>query len=91
MKEQKAVVPHEEPVLLVHEVEDQNKRLDREVMYLLNKIRSHPPPSYKSANKTNATDNNGTKVCTRELGFQEQVRVGKKHMSSTNSLDFIIS
>jgi len=63
MKEQEAVAAHEEPVLLVHEVEDQNKRLDREVMYLINKIRSHPPPTYKSTNKTNATDNNGTKVC----------------------------
>ncbi len=63
IKEQDAVPPHEDPAYLAHEVEEQNKKLDREVMYLVNKIRAHPPPSFKTpSNKTNATDTNRTEV-----------------------------
>ncbi len=62
--EQEALPPHEEPVLLAYEIEEQNKRLDREIMYLLKKLRSHPPPKIKvPTNKTNDTTINETKVC----------------------------
>ena len=70
LREQEALPAHEDPVLLAHEVEEHNKHLDREVMYLINKIRSHPPPSFKTpTNKTNATDTNNTKVCLRASGW----------------------
>ena len=36
-----------------HEIEDQIKKLDREIMYLLKKLRSHQPPAPKL--KTNST------------------------------------
>ena len=51
--QQKATPAYEEPVLLSHEIGEQIKRLDREVLYLLNKLRSRPPPKLK--NTTNAT------------------------------------
>ena len=57
LKQQEATPPHEEPVLLSYEIEEHTKRLDREVMYLLNKIRSHAPPKVKTPpNATNASN-----------------------------------
>ena len=54
--QQKATPAYEEPVLLSNEIEEQTKRLDREILYLLNKLRSRPPPKLKNAtNATNAT------------------------------------
>ncbi len=50
---------------MAYEIEDHIKRLDREIMYLLNKLRSHPPPNLKvPANKTNGTTKDSrAKVC----------------------------
>ena len=54
--QQDATPLHEDPVLLCYDIEEHAKHLDREVMYLLNKLRSHPPPRPKTkANATNTT------------------------------------
>ncbi len=65
LADQEATSPHEEPALMSYEIEEHTKRLDREIMYLLKKLRSHPPPNMKppSTNKTNnATSGNTTKT-----------------------------
>lgn len=64
LHEQEATPPHEEPAFLSHEIEDQTKRLDREIMYLLKKLRSHSPSPYSKTpiNNTNSTKSNTTKV-----------------------------
>lgn len=42
--------------MLSYEIEEQMKQLEKEIMYLLNKLCSHPPPNLKVlTNKTNAT------------------------------------
>ncbi|KAL5499634.1 hypothetical protein EMCRGX_G011086 [Ephydatia muelleri] len=54
--QQKVLSPHEDPVLLSSDLEDYRKRLEREVMYLINKLKTHPPPKPKSgANATNSS------------------------------------
>lgn len=41
-----------------YQFEEQQKKLDREIMYLLNKIKTHPPPKPKATvNSTNTTSN----------------------------------
>ena len=63
LADQKVTPPHDEPAILSYELEEETKKLDREIMYLLNKLRSHPPPKLKTpTNKTNATTGNQTKV-----------------------------
>lgn len=57
--EQEATPAYEEPVLHSHEIEEQTKRLDREILYLLNKLRNHPPPRPKNAT-SNATNSSST-------------------------------
>ena len=60
--QQEATPAYEEPVLLSSEIEEQTKRLDREILYLLNKLRSHPPPRAKNAtaNATNSSTASNT-------------------------------
>lgn len=61
LAEQIATPPHEEPVLLSSEIEEQTKKLDREVKYLLNKLKTHPPPKPKTPlNTTNGTNTTTT-------------------------------
>ncbi len=60
LEQQEATPPHEEPVLLSYEIQERTKRLDREVMYLLNKLRTHPPPKPKVM----PTKDNSTKPTT---------------------------
>ena len=63
--QQEATPAYEEPVLLSHEIEEQTKRLDREILYLLNKLRTHPPPRPKnSTSANNSTTSNTTKPST---------------------------
>jgi len=57
-EKQNATALHEEPVLLSYEIKEYSQRLDREILYLLNKLRSHPPPKFKGPpNATNASKN----------------------------------
>ena len=49
--------------LTSEELDDKRRKLDRELLYLLNKLRSHPPPKLKkpvSKNTTNNTTSNTT-------------------------------
>ena len=50
-----ATPPHEDPPVLCHQFEEQQRKLDREMGYLINKIKSQPPPKPKPS--TNATTN----------------------------------
>ncbi len=69
--EQLATPPHEEPVLMSHEIEEQTRKLDREVMYLLNKLRTHPPPKPKTPfNATKNGTSNGTNPTLSEVSAQ---------------------
>lgn len=54
LAQQKLLSPYEDPVLLSSDLEDHRKRLEREMMYLINKLRTHPPP--KPKNSSNATN-----------------------------------
>ena len=69
--QQEATPAYEEPVLLSSEIEEQTKRLDREILYLLNKLRSHRPPKAKNAtaNATNSStaSNTTTSKVSRNL------------------------
>ncbi len=56
LSQQGETPPHEAPVLLSYDIEEHAKKLEREVMYLLNKLRSHPPPKPK----TTPTGNNAS-------------------------------
>ena len=54
----RAAPPHEDPPIMSYQFEEQQKKLDREIMYLLNKVKTHPPPKPKAAmNNTNTTSN----------------------------------
>ena len=55
--QQEATPAYEEPVLLSSDIEEQTKRMEREILYLLNKLRSHRPPTAKNttANATNTS------------------------------------
>ena len=57
--QQEATPAYEEPVLLASDIEEQTKKVDREILYLLNKLRSHRPPKAKNAT-TNATNTSTT-------------------------------
>ena len=56
--QQEATPAYEEPVLLSSDIEEQTKRMEREILYLLNKLRSHRPP--KANNATANTTNTST-------------------------------
>ena len=58
---QNATASHEDPILLSYDLKDHLQRLEREIMYLLNKLRTHPPPKLKrplfnATNMSNATN-----------------------------------
>ena len=59
-REQNATPAHEDPALTSEELDDKRRKLDRELLYLLNKLRSHPPKLKKpvSKNTTNNTTSN---------------------------------
>ena len=59
---QNATASHEDPVLLSYDLKDRLQRLEREIMYLLNKLRSHPPPKVKKPvfNATNMSNTTNT-------------------------------
>ncbi len=65
LEQQEATPPYEDPVLLSYDLQERTKRLDREVMYLLNKLRTHPPPKPKIIpTKDNSTKSTTVKVHT---------------------------
>lgn len=51
--QQNATKPNENPVLLSSDIQEKTDKLNREIMYLVNKIRNYKPPKPKS--KTNST------------------------------------
>lgn len=59
--ELEATPPHVDPPVLSHQFEDQQRKLDREMMYLINKIKMQPPPKPKTPNSTNTTTTNTEK------------------------------
>ncbi len=66
---QNATKPYEDPVILCTEIEDQIRKLDREVYYLVNKVKNYKPKKPKTSpiNATNATNTtNGDKSKTKE-------------------------
>ena len=66
-REQNATLAHEDPALTSEELDDKRRKLDRELLYLLNKLRSRPPPKLKkpmSKNTTNSTTSNTTTTTT---------------------------
>ena len=66
-REQNATLAHEDPALTSEELDDKRRKLDRELLYLLNKLRSHPPPKLKkpmSKSTTNNTTSNSTTTTT---------------------------
>ena len=76
LSELEASPPHEDPPILAHQFEEQQGKLDREMMYLINKIKTHVPPKPKPSSNatTNATDN-GT--ATETDGVSGGVCVGR--------------
>lgn len=56
MAELEATPPHLDPPVLSYQFEEQQRKLDREMMYLMNKVKSRPPPKPKPPNATNATN-----------------------------------
>ena len=67
---------YEEPVLLSYEIEEQTKRLDREILYLLNKLRTHPPPRPKNTTSTsNSSTTSNTTKAADEVGDTELLTV----------------
>ena len=59
-REQNATLAHEDPALTSEELDDKRRKLDRELLYLLNKLRSHPPPKLKKPMSKNTTSNSTT-------------------------------
>ena len=59
-REQNSTLAHEDPVLTSEELDDKRRKLDRELLYLLNKLRSHPPPKLKKPLPKNTTTNTTT-------------------------------
>ena len=63
--QQNATLPHEDPVMTSDELEDVRRKLDRELLYLLNKLRSHAPKLKKPPrNATNTTTNTTSQTRT---------------------------
>ena len=58
IKQQNATKPYEEPVLLSSELEEKTQKVNREVLYLINKIKSYRPKSKSKVNTTNTTSSN---------------------------------
>jgi hypoxia up-regulated 1 len=46
--ELKATPPEADPPVLSYQFEEQQRKLDREMMYLINKLKTHPPPKPKT-------------------------------------------
>ena len=63
-REQNATLAHEDPALTSEELDDKRRKLDRELLYLLNKLRSHPPPKLKKPVSKNATNNTTSNTTT---------------------------
>ena len=57
-KQQNATKPYEEPVLLSSELEEKTQKVNREVLYLINKIKSYRPKPKSKVNTTNTTSSN---------------------------------
>ena len=55
---QNATKSYEDPVILCTEIEDQIRKLDREVYYLMNKVKNYKPKKPKTTpiNATNVTN-----------------------------------
>ena len=66
--QQEATPAYEEPVLLSSDIEEQTKRLDREILYLLNKLRSHPPPRAKNATANATNSSTASNTTTNKVG-----------------------
>ena len=55
--ELKATPPEADPPVLSYQFEEQQRKLDREMMYLINKLKTHPPPKPKTpVNTSNTTE-----------------------------------
>ena len=59
-REQNSTLAHEDPVLTSEELDDKRRKLDRELLYLLNKLRSRPLPKLKKPFPKNTTTNTTT-------------------------------
>ena len=70
-REQNATLAHEDPALTSEELDDKRRKLDRELLYLLNKLRSHPPPKLKKPMSKNATNNTTSNTTTTGGGNTE--------------------
>ncbi len=81
--QQEATPAYEEPVLLSSEIEEQTKRVDREILYLLNKLRSRPPPKAKNATA------NATNSSTASNTTSSKVRVDQDQLHNSRFLDKI--
>ena len=57
LAELEATPPHENPPVLSYQFEEQQRKLDREMMYLINKLKMHPPPKPKTPPPSNGTTN----------------------------------
>lgn len=56
MAELKATPPHLDPPIMSYQFEEQQRKLDREMMYLINKMKTYRPPKPKAPlNTTNAS------------------------------------
>ena len=67
-REQNAILAHEDPALTSEELDDKRRKLDRELLYLLNKLRSHPPPKLKKPMSKNTTNNTASNSTTTSTG-----------------------
>ena len=67
-REQNSTLAHEDPVLTSEELDDKRRKLDRELLYLLNKLRSRPPPKLKKPLPKNTTTNTTSNTTTTTAG-----------------------
>lgn len=65
--------PYEDPLILASEIEDKSRKLDREIMYLVNKAKNYKPKKPKTTSSANATNNTKTneKTTTEDKGDKD--------------------
>ena len=62
-----ATPPHEDPPVRSHQFEEQQKKLEREMGYLINKIKTQPLPKPKPSSNATANGTNSTTAETPEV------------------------
>ena len=78
-----ATLPHEDPVILCTEIEDKTKKLEREIFYLVNKVKNYKPKKPKASNATNTTTSSTNKTDTTEEEAGETVLDSKEEAGET--------